>query len=261
MTIPLTALIADDELPLAQFLAARLEKFWPELVQLPLARNGVEALASFEANHPSILFLDIKMPGLSGLEVAQRVAGRDCHIVFVTAYDQFALEAFEHHAVDYLLKPVTDERLERTIAHLQKRVRTRVAPGDLDALFDRLSARLKGSAEASGFLRWLRVSVGEVVRQIPVDEVLYFRAADKYTIIQPTERYAQGEMLIRMSLSELLAQLDPDVFWQIHRGTVVNLNFVEGSRRDVLGKSFVRMRGQATELSVSRHFAHRFKQM
>jgi DNA-binding LytR/AlgR family response regulator len=249
------ALIADDEANLAEHLKARLAVLWPELAALPLAANGLDALRAINDEEPDIAFLDIRMPGLTGLEVAGR-AGTGTHVVFVTAYDQYAVEAFDRDAVDYLLKPVTDERLAKCIERLKRKLeRAEPAPG-LDEVLARL-ARALPDAAAGTRLRWVRALKGEVVHQIAVDEVLYFQASDKYTCVITRE----GESLIRLPLAELAGQLDADVFWQVHRSTIVNMNAVASTRRDLSGRAFLTLKDGKTELPVSRAYAHRFKQM
>jgi DNA-binding LytR/AlgR family response regulator len=246
------ALIADDESHLAEHLRARLAALWPGLEVLPLAANGLEALRALEEDRPEVAFLDIRMPGLTGLEAAGR-AGRGTHVVFVTAYDQYAVEAFDRDAVDYVLKPVGDERLERCIERLKAKLAAAQEPPPLEDVLARL-ARL---APAAGRLRWVRALKGDVVHQIAVDDVLYFQAQDKYTCVVTRE----GESLIRMALAELVAQLDPEAFWQVHRSTVVNMNAVASTRRDLGGRVHIRLRDHEAELPVSRAFAHLFKQM
>lgn len=246
------ALIADDETHLAEHLRARLVALWPGLEVLPLAANGLEALRALEEDGPEVAFLDIRMPGLTGLEVAAR-GGKAAHLVFVTAYDQYAVEAFDRDAVDYILKPVSDERLERCIGRLRAKLDAAEKPPPLDEVLARL-ARL---VPASGRLRWVRALKGELVHQIAVDDVLYFQAQDKYTCVVTRE----GESLIRTPLAELAAQLDPDTFRQIHRSTVVNMNAVAATRRDLGGRVFVRLKDGRAELPVSRAFAAHFKQM
>jgi DNA-binding LytR/AlgR family response regulator len=247
------ALIADDEPHLAEHLRARLAAAWPDLEVLPLAANGLEALRAINDDEPDVAFLDIRMPGLTGIELARRVDTRT-HIVFVTAFDQYAVEAFDREVVDYLLKPVTDERLAKAVERLQRKIAAAEMPPALEEVLARVARALPAAA---GRMRWIRASRGEVVQQIAVDDVLYFQAADKYTCVITRE----GESLIRLSLAELAAQLDREVFWQIHRGTLLNMNEVAATRRDVGGRVFVRLKDGTTELPVSRAYAHLFKQM
>lgn len=249
-----TALIADDEAHLAEHLRARLAELWPELALLPLAANGLEALRAIDEHAPDIAFLDIRMPGLTGLELAARLDART-HVVFVTAFDQYAVEAFDRDAVDYVLKPVTDERLAKCIGRLKRKLAAAEDPPALAEMLARLARVLPGAA--AGRLKWVRALKGEEVRQIAVDDVLYFQASDKYTCVVTRE----GESLIRMPLTELAPQLDADSFWQIHRSTLVNMNEVASTRRDLGGRVFVRLKDGRTELPVSRAYAHRFKQM
>ena len=248
-----TALIADDEPHLAEHLRTRLASLWPELAVLPPAANGLDALRALEEDEPAIAFLDIRMPGLTGLEVARR-AGSRTHVVFVTAYDQYAADAFDHDAVDYLLKPVTDERLARTVERLKRKLAADEKPPALDDILARINRVLP---TAGGRLRWIRASKGDVVQQIAVEDVLYFQASDKYTCVITRE----GESLIRTALAELVPQLDGDLFWQIHRSTVVNMTAVASTRRDLGGRVFVKLKDGKTELAVSRAYAPLFKQM
>ena len=248
------ALIADDEANLAQHLRLRLASLWPELELLPLAANGLEALRAIEQEAPQVAFLDIRMPGLTGLELARRVEAQT-HVVFVTAYDQYAVEAFDRDAVDYLLKPVTDARLARCIERLKAKLAERAKPPALEEVLARIASAIP--AGLAGRLRWIRALKGEVVQQIAVDDVLYFQASDKYTCVMTPA----GESLIRTPLAELVGQLDPEAFWQIHRGTVVNMNAVASTRRDLGGRVFVKLKESAVELPVSRAYAQRFKQM
>jgi len=252
------ALIAEDEPNLAAYLRERLAASWPELEIVEVAGNGPDALRSIEEHDPDVLFLDIRMPGLSGLEIARR-AGEGVHVVFVTAYDQYAIQAFEQEAVDYLLKPVTDERLSETVRRLRDRLRTPPKGDDLKHALDALSRvlpALNGRA-VPGRLTWIRASVGNQVRLIAVEEVCYFQANDKYTSVFTME----GEALIRISLKELAEQLDPERFWQIHRGTIVNLAAVASTMRDLTGRTQLRLKARPETLAVSRAFAHRFRQM
>jgi DNA-binding LytR/AlgR family response regulator len=248
------ALIADDEPNLAEHLRARLAMLWPELDVLPLAANGVDALRVINDEAPDVAFLDIRMPGLTGLELARRIDTRT-HIVFVTAFDQYAVEAFDRDAVDYVLKPVTDERLAKCIERLKRKIAGAERPPALDDMLARLARAIPGAA--SGRLRWVRALKGEVVQQIAVDDIIYFQASDKYTCVITSD----GEALIRMPLAELGPQLDAEVFWQIHRSTLVNMNQVASTRRDMGGRVYVRLKDGKTELPVSRAYAHLFKQM
>lgn len=253
-----TAVIADDEPHLANYLRSELAKLWPELQILRIARNGVEAAAAISELQPDLAFLDIKMPGLTGLEVAQGIEG-STGVVFVTAYDEFAVQAFDHEAIDYVLKPVKAERLARAIERVRRSL-AQTAASEPDA---RLASVLRsllpaGAATAPNErLRYVRASHGELTQQIAVADVLFFRADDKYTCVQT----ADGEHLIRTPIAELLAQLDLAQFWQVHRSTIVNLQHVAGTRRDELSRLFVRVRGYDGELAVSRAYVHLFKAM
>ena len=254
MPTMITAVIADDEQHLANYLHERLTALWPELAVVGIAKNGPEAVRLIDDENPAIVFLDIRMPGLTGLEVAARI-DKKTHVVFVTAFDQYAVDAFDRNAADYLLKPVSDERLSHTIARLKEKVAKAEAPGDVSGILKQLAAVLPVAKNA--YLRWIRASVGETVRQIPVDEVLYFQAQDKYISVYTKE----GESLIRTPLAELSAQLDPNEFWQIHRSTIVNVNRIASTQRDVMGRTQVKLKDLKAELPVSRAYAHLFKQM
>lgn len=253
------AIIADDESHLAHYLRDRLAQLWPDLEVAALADSGPAALAAIEQHRPDVAFLDIRMPGATGLDVAARIRG-GTRVVFVTAYDQYAVDAFERDAVDYLLKPVTDERLAHTVAKLK---RASGPAADLAPLLDQLSKHLNARRRDS--LRWIRAAKrtgdGEVTQQIAVDDVLYVQADDKYTCVFAREGGDVREWLIRVPLSELAQQLDPDDFTQIHRSVIVNINAVAGTRRDLTGKLYVRLRNSARELPVARQYAHLFRQM
>ena len=251
--MPPTALIADDEPLLAQHLCNRLTEIWPELRIGAVAGNGDEALACIGRERPDIAFLDIKMPGLSGLEVAEQL-GTDTHVVFVTAYDRYAVAAFEREAVDYLLKPVSAERLAQTVARLKQRIEAHAAAPSLRELLSRLDTLPPTQPEP---LRWIRASVGETVRLVPVEDVLYFQAEDKYTVVVTRD----GDHLIRLSIRELAAQLDPERFWQIHRGSIVNVQEIASATRDFRGRLALRLKNSEKVLAVSRSYAHLFRQM
>ena len=251
-----TAIVADDEPRLAQHLKDRLAALWPELLVVGVAGHGVEARSLIETEAPDIAFLDIRMPGLTGLDVA-RAARSDLHIVFVTAFDQYAVDAFEREAVDYLLKPLGDERLAQTIDRLKRRLADDQPAPDLAATLAALARALPGAAAPAGRLAWIRASAGNEVRLISVDDVCYFEANDKYTSVFT----AEGEALIRTPLKELVAQLDPDRFCQVHRGTVVNLAHVATTTRDLAGRVTIALRNRRERVAVSRAYAHLFKQM
>jgi DNA-binding LytR/AlgR family response regulator len=258
-----TALIADDEPHLAQYLKAQLAQAWPELQIVKVAANGIEAAEAIAELAPDLAFLDIQMPGLTGLEVAQGIEGAT-RVVFVTAYDQYAVDAFEARAVDYLLKPLKAERLAACVARLRETPST--PNGADDALAETLRRLLPAVAGSAGpgatapRLRYVRAAQGELMHQIPVDEVLFFQADDKYTVVQT----AAAEHLIRTPIFELASQLDPDRFWQVHRSTLINLDHLAGTRRDEQSRLFVRVKGPGgtlRELPVSRAYVHLFKAM
>jgi len=249
----ITAIIADDEAPLRAFLRSMLAEVWPDLTILGEAQNGVEALDLMERHRPDIAFLDIRMPGLTGMDVADRISGT-CRIVFVTAYDAYAVEAFDKAAVDYLLKPVSKERLEKAVMRLKEGLRAR-APIPVEAL-RRVMEQISGD-EGSRHLQYLRLQQGQSVRLLPVDDVVYFKAQDKYTQVMTLK----GESLIRKPIKELTAELDPDRFWQIHRGTIVNVRFIDRVSRSLTGKGVVRLKGHSETLAVSKPYLHLFRQM
>ncbi|MFN9679506.1 MAG: LytR/AlgR family response regulator transcription factor [Betaproteobacteria bacterium] len=258
-----TAVIADDEPHLAQYLRARLAALWPELAIVATAASGTEAAAAIARHAPDVAFVDIRMPGATGLEVARELSGaaRRPHLVFVTAYEQYAVEAFDANAADYLLKPVTEERLARTVAKLKDALGARQPAPDLE----RLLRRLAQQEPARNPLRWIRASKksgeGEITEQIAVADVVYLQADDKYTCVYARQGSELREWLLRVSLSELARDLDPADFAQIHRSVIVNLHAVAGTRRDIAGKLFVRLREHARELPVARQYVHLFRQM
>ena len=245
-----TALIAEDEPMLRAQLRARLGDAWPELTIVAEAENGEQALALFDERKPDIAFLDIRMPLVSGLEVARTLSGR-CHIVFVTAYDEYAVAAFDEGAVDYVLKPVAPERIAKVAMRLKQRVST--PPLDLAALIAKLAAREEGG----GPLKWIRASLGSVMQVIAVTDVVYFQAEDKYTKVVTRE----SEALIKKPIKDLFDELDQEVFWQIHRGTIVNLNAIARIERDWRDQPVITLKSRPEKLTVSRTFAHRFKTM
>ena len=245
-----TALIAEDEAVLRDELRAQLVALWPELDVAALAHNGIEALQALERHRPDIAFLDIEMPGLTGLEVARHCEGQ-CHIVFVTAYDAHAVAAFEQGAIDYVLKPYDTARLAATVRRVKERLAS--APPSLTGLLRELA----NAAPTRAHLRWINASQGKEVRLITVDEVCYFQADTKYTRVVT----ADGETLIRRSLKELQDELDPACFWPIHRSTIVNANAIIGVRRDFRGRVSVKLKARSEQLAVSAAHEHLFRQM
>ncbi|TFV99508.1 response regulator transcription factor [Oxalobacteraceae bacterium OM1] len=260
----LRALVAEDEPILALTLVQTLHTLWPELQVGGVAENGIAAVTEALAQKPDILFLDIKMPGKTGLEAAQELAedwpdGTPFPlVVFVTAYDEYALQAFEQAAADYVLKPVTEARLAKTVERLKTRlVQHQERNGELERIVGQLRSLMPGMPAPAERLSIIRAAVGNAVRMIPVVDVVYFEAADKYVNVVT----AEGEWLIRTSLRELLPQLDGNQFWQVHRGTVVNVQCVSSAIRDETGRLSLKLRGRGEQIAVSRVFAHLFKQM
>jgi len=245
-----TALIAEDEPLLRAQLKTRLAAAWPDLDVVGEAANGEEALALASSLRPDIAFLDIRMPVKTGLEVAREISPR-CHIVFVTAYDEYAVAAFDEGAVDYVLKPPTPERIAKVVARLKTRLA--LAPLDLTALIAKLAAR----DETPGPLKWVRASLGASMKMIAIEDVVYFQAQDKYTKVVTGD----GEALIRKSIKELFEELDAEAFWQIHRGTIVSLRAIARVDRDWRDQPVITLKGRDEKLTVSRTFAHRFKAM
>ena len=246
-----TAVIAEDEPVLRAQLGEMLRAVWPELVSVAATEDGHQTLRALEQHGPDVLFLDIQMPGLTGLEVARHASGR-CHVVFVTAYDQYAVAAFEEGAVDYVMKPLSVERLATACGRIRKRLS--LAPAKLESLLQTLANRV---AQAQPYLRWINASLGNEVKLITVDEICYFRSDTKYTRVAT----ADGEALIRKSLKDLLDELDPALFWQIHRSTIVNVNSISAVSRDFAGHVIVKLKNRKETLPVSQPFAHRFQQM
>src|SRR5688572_13424927 len=259
-----TALIADDEPLLRRSLVRLLAQAWPELEVVAQARNGREAVDRFEALQPDVCFLDVHMPGLSGVEAA-RFIDRRAHLVFVTAYDQYAVQAFEHGALDYLVKPVEPTRLADTVARLKDRLRGAQPVADTEALLDELVARLQKKTGPES-LRWIRASVGQALRLIAVDEIDFLRSDEKYTRIAwrgdaDAGTGNQGEALVRTPLKELAAQLDDKQFVQVHRSVVVNLRAISHVTRGENETAQIHLKGRTEVLPVSRSYLHHFRQM
>jgi DNA-binding LytR/AlgR family response regulator len=248
-----TAILAEDEPILRAQLQAKLAKLWPELEVIASVEDGAAALEALEDRAPDFMFLDIQMPEMTGVEVARHVGAR-AHVVFVTAYDQYAIQAFETGAVDYILKPYTDERLAVTVERLKAKLAT--PPPDLNAIVSQLASQLRGGATKEK-LQWIKASFGQNLRLIPVADVLFFQSDEKYTRVVT----AEAEALIKTPIRELLDGLDPEVFWQIHRSVIVNVNAIAGVTRDFRGQAHIKVKGKDETLTVSRIYSHLFKQM
>lgn len=271
------ALIADDERLLREQLRARLAEVWPELQIVAEAKNGTEAVALTKQHHPELVFLDIRMPGMTGVEAARAItqlptdddtpdAWRGCEVVFITAYDQYAIDAFEQGVVDYVLKPAERERLLVTVERIKKRLAQRRSNTDTDSGDDpppagmqQLLQKLATSMDPAKAptLRWIQATVGQSIQMIPVEEVLFFISDEKYTRVQT----ATVEALIRKPIKELIDELDAEMFWQIHRSTLVNTKFIAGVSRDLRGRQLVAVKGHPEKLEVSRSFTGLFKGM
>jgi DNA-binding LytR/AlgR family response regulator len=272
------ALIADDERLMREQLRSRLAEVWPELEIVAEAKNGIEAVELTQQHRPDLVFLDIRMPGMTGVEAARRIAQLPtddeadgwpgCEIVFITAYDQYAVEAFEQGVVDYVLKPAERERLMVTVERIKKRIAAREGAGtaadaeplpahtpDMQQLLQKLAAQLNPDAPPK--LKWIQATVGSSIQMIPVEDVLFFISDEKYTRVQT----AQLEALIRKPIKELIEELDMNLFWQIHRSTLVNTKAIAGVSRDLRGRQLVSVRGHNEKLEVSRSFAGLFKGM
>ena len=250
------AIIADDEKELRTYLRSLLSEVWPELTICGEAKNGREALQMVESLHPDVAFLDIRMPGFSGMEVAKRIADLT-RTVFVTAYDQYAVEAFEKEAVDYLLKPVSKERLIQTVQRLKNQLNfSSEPPARLAQVIEQVLSKLSGRGEAN-FLRWIKTQHKDSIRLIPVEEADYFKAEDKYTLVITKE----GESLIKKSIKELAQELDPGQFWQIHRGIIVNVSRIDKVSRSLTGRGILKLKERPELLAVSRNYLYLFKQM
>jgi DNA-binding LytR/AlgR family response regulator len=266
-----TAIIADDERLMRDLLRTRLSQAWPELQIVGEAKNGDEAVQLVGELQPDLTFLDIRMPGKTGMDAAREI-GDASQVVFVTAYDEYAVEAFERGAVDYVLKPPEPERLRITVERLKERLKERSgtaagtapragAPAPVN-VSDTVSAMLTQLAEKIAapkpkYLQWIQASIGQDLRMIPVEDILFFRSDEKYTCVQ-TDKL---EALIRKPVRDLAEELDPSLFWQIHRATLVNVNAIEGVTRDIRGRHLVLVKGRPDKLEVSRSFLHLFKQM
>ena len=246
------AVIAEDEANLREELRETLASMWPELEICAEAKDGREALRALQAHKPDMIFLDIQMPGATGLEVARQASGR-CHVVFVTAYDNYAVSAFEQGAVDYVMKPLSAPRIAQSVRRLRERLSS--SPPRIEELLEKIAGRLDGKKRE--YLRWIAASQGGETRLVTMDEIVYFRSDNKYTLVATADR----EALIRISIKELAEQVDPGVFWQIHRGTIVNVGYIAGVTRDMRGHMALRLKKRSETLPVSDSYTHLFKQM
>ncbi|MFZ6770651.1 LytR/AlgR family response regulator transcription factor [Undibacterium sp. Di26W] len=259
-----TAMIVDDETPMREQLRARLQQAWPQLSIIAEAANGIAAIEQAEIDKPDIIFLDIRMPGKNGIEAASTLA-KQALIVFVTAYDEYAIQAFERGAMDYLLKPVEAERLAATCQRLQQQLEQRqqqdkqapAAPNQAKQVEQLLTQLMQHQGQNRDYLRWIQASVGSSLRMISTKEILFFRSDEKYTLVQ-TE---QAEFLIRKSLKELEDELDPKEFWRIHRSTLVRVSAIAEVTRDFRGRQLIALKGHTEKLEVSRNHTHLFQQM
>jgi DNA-binding LytR/AlgR family response regulator len=247
-------LIAEDEFVLREHLKKKLAAVWPEAQLVAECEDGLSAVEKVESEAPDVCFLDIHMPEMTGLEVAREVGDR-AHVVFVTAYDQYAIEAFEKGAVDYLVKPINEERLSITVERLKERMKG--APSDLSELISTLKQAKIAAGGAPEWLRWIKASQGQALKMVSVDDVLFFNSDEKYTRVVTEE----GELLIRKPMKELQDELDPGKFWQIHRSTMVRVTAIEKVTRDFRGDATVHVKNVKETLRVSRPFSHLFKQM
>ena len=263
------AVIADDERLMREQLRARLADVWPALQIVAEAKNGLEAVELVQQHRPELVFLDIRMPGLTGVDAARQIAQMDIaddeqlpEIVFITAYDQYAVEAFEQGVCDYVLKPAERERLQLTVARIQQRLAKRGTPEadsapPVQQLLHRLAAQLNPAGAAPRYLEWIQATVGQAIQMIPVAEVLFFISDEKYTRVQT----ATLEALIRKPIKELVDEVDPALFWQVHRSTLVNVKAIAGVSRDFRGRQIVAIKGLSEKLEVSRSYTHLFKGM
>jgi DNA-binding LytR/AlgR family response regulator len=251
----ITAIIAEDEIPSRTLLKKQLLSVWPDLDIIGEAENGVEAKEMIEDLKPDCAFLDIKMPGLSGMEVARRTAGM-CRIVFITAYDQYAVDAFDNEAVDYILKPATEERLERTVQRLKTQIESKSPIGNISETIEKLMTKMN-KQPVRQFLQWVRAQVGDSISLVPVDKIYFFQAKDKYTTVMTKNE----EYLIRKTIQELEEELNPDLFFRIHRATIVNAGFIDKIYVLPGSRGQLRLKDRPEIHHISRSYSHRFKQM
>jgi len=254
----LTAIIAEDEPILRAQLKTKLAKLWPDLTIVADVGDGEAALEAIAEHQPQLAFLDIQMPEMTGIEVARSLAANKtlkCHIVFVTAFDQYAIDAFNTGAIDYVLKPYSDDRLQAAVERLKERLSAvPVQPQNLDSLMKQLAAKFNPTAEK---LKWIKANIGSALRLIPIDEVLFFQSDEKYTLVATKE----FDALIKTPIKDILTGIDLDKFWQIHRSTIVQAAAIDAVTRDFRGQATVKVKGRKENLTVSRPFSHLFKQM
>jgi len=254
----LTAIIAEDEPILRAQLKTKLAKLWPDLTIVADVGDGEAALEAIAEHQPQLAFLDIQMPEMTGIEVARSLAANKtlkCHIVFVTAFDQYAIDAFNTGAIDYVLKPYSDDRLQAAVERLKERLSAvPVQPQNLDSLMQQLAAKFNPTAEK---LKWIKANIGSALRLIPIDEVLFFQSDEKYTLVATKE----FDALIKTPIKDILTGIDLDKFWQIHRSTILQAAAIDAVTRDFRGQATVKVKGRKENLTVSRPFSHLFKQM
>jgi DNA-binding LytR/AlgR family response regulator len=250
------AIVAEDETPSRVLLKKQLLSVWPDLDIVGEAENGIEAKQMIEELRPDCAFLDIKMPGLSGMEVAKETAGM-CRVVFVTAYDQYAVDAFENEAVDYILKPSNKERLEKTVNRLKAQIDAKTPIQNVSETLERLMHKMSTQQPVQQYLQWVRAQVGDSVSLVPVEKIYFFQARDKYTTVMTKNE----EYLIRKTIAELVKELDPTQFFRVHRGTIVNARFID--KIDTLpgSRGQLRLKGRPEIHTISRSYSNRFKQM
>jgi DNA-binding LytR/AlgR family response regulator len=251
-----TAIIADDERLAREHLKTSLLRLWPQLSICGEAENGFEALKLIEKHNPDVAFLDIRMPGVSGINVARKIVGT-CRVVFITAFDTYAVDAFENEAIDYILKPALPERLQKTISRIQKDILKDTYTQDISEVLERLSLVLEQPKKTSGYLKWIRAQVKQSVRLVPMEKVYFFQADNKYTRVVTLN----SEVLIRKTISELAELLDPEMFFRIHRKTIVNAAFIEKIDKSSTSRGLVKLTGRPEIHIVSRRFTHLFRQM
>jgi DNA-binding LytR/AlgR family response regulator len=252
----ITAIIAEDEIPSRDLLKKQLYSIWPDLDIVDEAENGIEAKQMIEDLQPDCAFLDIKMPGLSGMEVARQTAGI-CRVVFITAYDQYAVDAFDNEAVDYILKPATEERLERTVQRLKAQIESKSPIGNISETLEKLMIKMNTQQPVKQYLQWVRAQVGDSISLVPVDKIYFFQARDKYTTVMTKNE----EYLIRKTITELAEELNPDLFFQIHRSTIVNASFIDKIYTLPGSRGQLRLKDRPEIHHISRSYSNRFKQM